>query len=136
MTLKCKNLLFFPLGDLKLTINHLCACLLIRQGTLRIGVITEKTSKEVILPHLRLMKQECPHVISSIRDNTHTKKGSFPTLPGRLRTFQQIYITVTPCWLHSPGGKLLSHSNSSTTASSTKKEEANIHELNSETHNL
>lgn len=46
MTLKCKDLLFFPLGDLKLTINHLCACLLIRQGTLRIGVITEKTSKK------------------------------------------------------------------------------------------
>lgn len=44
MTLKCKNLLFFSLGDLKLTINHLCACLLIRQGTLRIGIITEKIS--------------------------------------------------------------------------------------------
>lgn len=44
MTLKCKNLLFFSLGDLKFTINHLCARLLIRQGTLRIGIITEKVS--------------------------------------------------------------------------------------------
>lgn len=44
MTLKCKNLLFFSLRDLKFTINHLCARLLIRQGTLRIGIITEKIS--------------------------------------------------------------------------------------------
>lgn len=60
MTLKCKNLLFFSLGDLKFTINHLCACLLIRQGTLRIGIVTEKISLEKGNGYLVLFKIHKP----------------------------------------------------------------------------
>lgn len=88
MTLKCKDFLFFSLGDLKLTVNHLCACLFIRQGTLRIGIIAEKTSqKQLPCPIQNLWNSHNVSMASVPLGNTENARQ----LPNRARETRDLF---------------------------------------------
>lgn len=47
VTLKGQDLLFLSLGDLQLPVDHLCLCVLIRNGARRVCVIATKPKRRV-----------------------------------------------------------------------------------------